>query len=37
MDPEEFAATKHAASLREAFVQHMGGEIVDASLLKWPR
>jgi hypothetical protein len=37
MDPDEDAATKHAASLREAFVRHMGDDIVEASRLKWPR
>jgi len=37
MDPAEDDATKHAASLREAFVKNMGGDIVDASRLKWPR
>ena len=34
MDPNEDAATRHAASLRQAFVRHMGSDSVDASRLK---
>ena len=34
MDPDEEDALKHAGSLREAFVRHMGSEAVDAQLLK---
>lgn len=34
MDPNGGTATKHAASLRQAFVRHMGGDSVDASRLK---
>jgi hypothetical protein len=26
---------KHAPALRDAFVRHMGGDVVDASELKW--
>lgn len=26
---------RHKAALRAAFVAHMGGEVVDASLLRW--
>ncbi len=34
MDPYEEDALKHAHSLREAFVRHMGVEVVDAVVLK---
>lgn len=34
MDPNEPDAIKHASSLRDAFVRHMGGDIVDACNLK---
>ena len=34
MDPAEPDAIKHATNLREAFVRHMGGDIVDARDLK---
>lgn len=35
-DPTENDALKHRASLRSAFVKHMGAEAVDAQILKWP-
>ena len=34
IDPGEEGALKHAGSLRDAFVRHMGSEAVDAQLLK---
>ncbi|WP_426166928.1 hypothetical protein [Sandarakinorhabdus sp. DWP1-3-1] len=34
MDPDGEDALKHAHSLREAFVRHMGVEVVDADILK---
>lgn len=37
MDPKEDPSKwqKHEQGLREAFIRHMGHDIVDASLLKW--
>jgi len=37
IDPQSEPAKwqKHKASLREAFVRHMGTDLVDASALKW--
>lgn len=34
MDPSERAALKHRESLRQAFVRHMGGDVVDARMLR---
>jgi hypothetical protein len=34
MDSDKEGMLKHAASLRDAFVRHMGSEAVDARLLK---
>jgi hypothetical protein len=34
MDPTGTDAAKHVDSLREAFVRHMGAEVVDAQTLK---
>ena len=34
MDPDDEDARKRAASLREAFVRHMGMDVVDAQALK---
>lgn len=34
MDPEGDDALKHAQSVREAFVRHMGANVVDAVILK---
>ena len=33
MDPQDAVAMKHAHSLREAFVRHMGSDVVDARAL----
>jgi hypothetical protein len=35
-DPSEADASKHRASIRNAFVTQMGAEAVDAGDLKWP-
>lgn len=35
-DANAVTATRHAASLREAFIKHMGSDTVDATRLKWP-
>jgi hypothetical protein len=34
MNPDEVDAVKHATSLREAFVRHMGNEVADAQDLR---
>jgi hypothetical protein len=36
IDADGQTADRHAARLREAFVTHMGSDIVEASRLKWP-
>lgn len=37
IDPNEDALKwqKHKQGLRDAFIRHMGNDVVDASLLKW--
>jgi hypothetical protein len=34
-DPQGEQALKHRASLRDAFLKHMGSDTVDAHLLRW--